>query len=88
MRENSMQRITDTQKKALGSAPRGFVPEYHPIRDTWLKVIDTLVRIVTLGNGRVEHRPSHRAPVRWNGGNKITHHQGVGFCTIQSRIVI
>jgi len=65
--ETDMQWLTDTQKKALESSPNEFAPEYHPIRDLWLKVIDTLVCIITLGNGRVVPRKSHRRPIKWNG---------------------
>jgi len=62
-----MRWLTDVQRKELESTPDGFAPEFHPVRDLWFKVIDTLVCVITFGYGRVVPRESHRRPIKWNG---------------------
>jgi len=62
-----MQQLTDAQMRALGTASDRFVPERHPIRDMWLGVIDAILRLVTLGNGRVVSRIPCCTPAKWDG---------------------
>lgn len=62
-----MQMLTEEQRKAMEKAAGNFAPEFHPLRDAWLRVLNTVVTVVTLGKGRVMPREKHRAPIVWDG---------------------
>ena len=61
-----MQILTEEQMRQMKSGPKCVVPPFHPIRDAWLRVLDIVVRVVTLGNGRVIPSERH-GPVHWDG---------------------
>ena len=60
-----MQVLTDEQRRVMDGRSGGFVPPRPGLGDLWLLVLDTLVRILTFGHGRVMKTRS--GPIRWNG---------------------
>jgi hypothetical protein len=62
-----MQMLTQEQIKEMEVAFDGVVPEFHPLRDAWLRVLNAVVTVVTLGKGRVMPRERHRSPIVWDG---------------------
>ena len=60
-----MQVLTDEQRRAMDGRAGGFVPPRPTLGDLWLAAVDVLVRILTLGRGRVEKTRS--SPVHWDG---------------------
>ena len=62
-----MQQLTEEQKREMREKYEGVFPDVHPVRDTWLRALDAVVRVITLGKGRVVPRGPHRAPIKWDG---------------------
>ena len=62
-----MQRLTEEQMHEMDSHVNGVFPRFHPIRDMWLRVLDRVIRIITLGKGCVVRKEQHRVPVQWDG---------------------
>ena len=60
-----MQVMTDEQRRAMSGRTGGFVPPRPGPGDLWLAAVDVLVRILTLGRGRVIKTRSD--PIRWDG---------------------
>ena len=60
-----MQMLTDEQRRAMRGQEGGFAPPRPRLGDLWLAVVDVLVRILTLGRGRVVKTRS--GPIRWDG---------------------
>lgn len=60
-----MQVLMDGQKRGMAGARGGFVPPRRRFGDLWLAVVDALVRILTLGRGRVVKTRSE--PIHWAG---------------------
>lgn len=48
-----MQVLTDEQRRAMSGRAGGFAPPRPTLGDLWLAALDVLVRILTLGRGRV-----------------------------------
>ncbi len=63
-----MQIQTDEMRRAMGGAD-GVVPRRPGLMDAWIRVLDALVRVLTLGRGRVVREMAH-GPVRWDGNLK------------------
>lgn len=61
-----MQMLTDEQRRAMDGQAGGFVPPRPRLGDLWLAVVDVLVRILTLGRGRVM-KVNRSGPIRWDG---------------------
>lgn len=61
-----MKRLTEEQMKKLNSEASGVCPPPPTVGGAWLRVLDRVVRILTLGRGRVLPGPSSRAPVKWH----------------------
>ena len=57
--------LTDEQRRAMEGRADGFVPPRPGLGDLWLAALDVLVRILTLGRGRVAKTRS--GPIRWDG---------------------
>ena len=62
-----MQILTQEQMKEMEIAFDGVIPEFHPLRDAWLCVLNAVVTAVTLGKGCVMPRERHRSPIAWDG---------------------
>lgn len=62
-----MQMLTQEQMKEMDAAFDGVFPEFHPLRDAWLGVLNAVVAVVTLGKGCVMPREPRRAPIVWDG---------------------
>ena len=60
-----MQVLTDEQRRAMSGLTGGFAPTRPGLGDLWLAAVDTLVRILTLGRGRVVKTRSR--PIYWDG---------------------
>ena len=60
-----MQMLTDEQRRAMDGRVGGFSPTRPELGDLWLAAVDALVRILTLGRGRVVKAPS--GPIYWDG---------------------
>lgn len=60
-----MQRLTEEQMKKMNLGARGVCPPPPSAGGIWLRVLDRVVRVLTLGRGRVLPGPSSRAPVTW-----------------------
>lgn len=61
-----MQMAPPNVELSLVDGVHGVVPDHHPIRNAWFAVVDGLVRVLTLGRGRVICI-DRRAPVHWDG---------------------
>lgn len=59
-----MQMLTDEQRCAMDGRAGGFAPPRPRLGDLWLVALDALVRILTLGRGRVVKTRS--GPIRWD----------------------
>lgn len=59
-----MQVMTDEQRRAMSGRTGGFVPPRPGPGDLWLAAVDVLVRILTLGRGRVVK--ARRRPIYWD----------------------
>ena len=64
----SMQIQTDEMRRAMGGAD-GVVPWRPWLMDARIRGLDVLVRVLTLGRGRVVREMAH-GPVRWDGNLK------------------
>ena len=60
-----MQVLTDEQRCAMNGRTGGFAPPRPTLGDLWLAALDALVRILTLGRGRVTKARS--GPIHWDG---------------------
>ena len=60
-----MQMLTEEQRRAMDGRAGGFAPPRPTLGDLWLTALDVLVRILTLGRGRVAKTRS--GPIRWEG---------------------
>ena len=60
-----MQVLTDEQQRAMSGRTGGFAPPRPGLGDLWLVAVDALVRILTLGRGRVVKARS--GPIYWDG---------------------
>ena len=60
-----MQIQTEEMRRAMGEAG-GVVPRRPGLMDTWIRVLDAVVRVLTFGRGRVVRGPL-RGPVCWDG---------------------
>ncbi len=60
-----MQRLTEEQMKKMNKKDAGVFPPPPTVGGAWLRVLDRVVRVLTLGRGRVLPGPSPRAPVTW-----------------------
>ena len=60
-----MQMLTDEQQRAMSGQAGDFAPPRSGIGDLWLAALDALVRILTLGRGRVTKTRS--GPIHWDG---------------------
>lgn len=61
-----MQMLTDEQRRAMDGRAGSFAPPRPQLGDLWLAVVDVLVRILTLGRGRVM-KVNRSGPIRWDG---------------------
>ena len=61
-----MQVLTDAQKRMTANGPGGFVPPRQGLGDLWLAAVDILVRVLTLGRGRVV-KAGRIGPIHWGG---------------------
>ena len=60
-----MQMLTDEQRRAMDGRAGGSVPPRPRLGDLWLTALDVLVRILTLGRGRVVK--TRFGPIQWDG---------------------
>ena len=60
-----MQVLTDEQRRAMDGRAGGLAPPRPTLGDVWLAALDVLVRILTLGRGRVVK--TRFGPVHWDG---------------------
>jgi len=58
--------LTDEQRARMRGDIGVMAPRPRFLRDFWITALDRLVRILTLGRGRVIV-PSRRAPIHWDG---------------------
>jgi len=61
-----MQVLTDEQRKKMGCTGGVVGPMPNPVGRAWIAILDAIVRVLTLGRGRVI-TTGHRAPIRWDG---------------------
>ena len=60
-----MQVLTGEQRRAMSGRTGGFAPPRPGLGDLWIAAVDALVRILTLGRGRVVKTRS--GPIHWDG---------------------
>lgn len=60
-----MQVLTDEQRRAMDGRAGGSAPPRQSLGDLWLAAVGALVRILTLGRGRVVKARS--GPIYWDG---------------------
>jgi len=61
-----MQVLSDEQRKSMECTGGVVGPMPNPVGRAWIAILDALVRVLTLGRGRVIV-VNHRAPVKWDG---------------------
>ena len=62
-----MRYLTDGQRKAMAGRPAEFRPPPRRTGDLWIGLLDRLVRLMTLGRGRVVRNQGKDGPIRWDG---------------------
>lgn len=60
-----MQMLTDEQRRAMDGRAGSFAPPRPTLGGLWLATLDVLMRILTVGRGRVTKTRS--APICWDG---------------------
>ena len=74
-----MQVLTDEQRRAMDGRADGFAPPRPRLGDLWLAAVDVLVRILTLGRGRVM-KVNRIGPIHWDGAIKRSPCLGADSC--------
>lgn len=65
-KEASMKMLTDRQRNGMRWTGGIVGPMHNPVMRAWIGLLDVVVRVLTLGRGRVVVL-DRRAPARWDG---------------------